>query len=222
MKRIEIAALCGILLSIALSSLSVFADDCEALHGEVLRLHIIANSDSPEDQALKLKVRDRILAETGDLFSAEKNLDAAKRDAAASLDRLCRLAEDELSENGCDDPVFAEVCRMWFDTRFYGDYTLPAGTYDAVRLTIGKAEGKNWWCVLFPPLCLLDEGTAPLSGDDADSDSAKSAAYGSGSSEVAGISGDSGAAGTSAQTDSLTKEQRLKLRWKTLELLEGK
>lgn len=154
MKRIEIAALCGILLSIALSSLSVFADDCEALHTEVLRLHIIANSDSPEDQALKLKVRDRILAETGDLFSAEKNLDAAKRDAAASLNRLCRLAEDELSENGCDDPVFAEVCRMWFDTRFYGDYTLPAGTYDAVRLTIGKAEGKNWWCVLFPPLCV--------------------------------------------------------------------
>ena len=84
----------------------------------------------------------------------DKRADAAKRDAAASLDRLCRLAEDELSENGCDDPVFAEVCRMWFDTRFYGDYTLPAGTYDAVRLTIGKAEGKNWWCVLFPPLCV--------------------------------------------------------------------
>lgn len=104
----------------------------------------------------------------------------------------------------------------------YGDITFPAGNYEALNITIGSGQGENWWCVLFPPLCLLDEGTAPLSVGDADSDAAKSAAYGSGSSDVAGISGDSGAAGTSAQTDSLTKEQRLKLRWKTLELLEGK
>ena len=117
----------------------------------------------------------------------------------------------------------------------YGDITFPAGNYEALNITIGSGQGENWWCVLFPPLCLLDEGTAPISGDDADSDPAKAAADGSSSYEGSGDSGTAGAdgsgqssvqdsvsAGSSVQSDTLTKEQKLKLRWKTLELLEGK
>ena len=105
----------------------------------------------------------------------------------------------------------------------YGDITFPAGNYEALNITIGSGQGENWWCVLFPPLCLLDEGTAPISGDDTDSDPAKAAADGSSSSGGSGQSSvqDSVSAASSVHNDALTKEQKLKLRWKTLELLKG-
>ncbi len=154
MKRLEIAMVFGLLLSIGLTSVFSFASDCSSVRGEVLRLHILANSDSDEDQALKLKVRDRVLEETGDIFSGAKNLETAQSLAKENLVKICAAATDELRKNGSDATVTAGLCRTYFETRQYDGYTLPAGMYDAVRIEIGKAEGKNWWCVMFPPLCV--------------------------------------------------------------------
>ena len=154
MKKFEIAMVLGFILSIALSSTFAFASDCEMLRGEVLRLHILANSDDETDQQLKLLVRDRVLQETGNIFSGAENLETAQKLAEESLQKIVAVAEDEITKNGYSYPVTASLVRMYFETRHYDDYTLPAGMYDAVRIEIGKAEGKNWWCVMFPPICV--------------------------------------------------------------------
>lgn len=154
MKKIEKALLFGLTASILVGSFSAFASDCDTVRSNVLRLHILANSDSEEDQALKLKVRDRLLAETGELFEAASDLDNAEAQAKASLAQLRAIAEDEVQKQGYDYPVEVELCNMFFETRQYEDVTMPAGRYDAVRITIGAAEGKNWCCVLYPPMCI--------------------------------------------------------------------
>ena len=164
-----------------------------------------------------------------------KTVDETREYLKENKKRLQRIAEGVIAAQGYDYPAAVELGVRYIPQKTYGDITFPAGNYEALNITIGSGQGENWWCVLFPPLCLLDEGTAPISGDDADSDSAKAAADGSSSSEIFGDSGTAGAdssrqssvqgrgsAGSSVQSDALTKEQKLKLRWKTLELLEGK
>ena len=141
-------------IGIALDSFSAFQGECRQLQGEVLRLHILANSDSPEDQALKLKVRDRILAETGELFNNAEGLSDAEDLARENLDRVEEIARQTLAEEGCNTPVSARVSRLFFDTRAYDGFTMPAGRYNALQITIGEGKGHNWWCVLYPPLCL--------------------------------------------------------------------
>ena len=144
LRRIVLTVALAFLLGIFLDSFSVFHRECAQVRQEVLRLHVLANSDSPEDQALKLRVRDRILAETGDAFDRAVSLsDARERAARAALD-----------EAGSGEPVRAEVVRMFFDTRVYDGFTMPAGWYDALRVVIGEGKGHNWWCVLYPPLCI--------------------------------------------------------------------
>ena len=142
------------LIGITLDSFSAFQGECRQLQQEVLRLHILANSDSPEDQALKLKVRDRILAETGALFNTAEDLSDAQGKAQASLSQVEEIARQVLAEEGCDAPVSARVARLFFDTRVYEGFTMPAGRYSALQVTIGEGKGHNWWCVLYPPLCL--------------------------------------------------------------------
>ena len=152
-RKLEIALVIGLIVSIVFCSVGSFASTCEGIRENVLRLHILANSDSKEDQALKLKVRDRILQETGDLFYAETK-QGAEQKVSAQLDRVQHIAEDEIKRQGYEYPVQVELTNMFFDTRQYGEITMPAGRYDAMRVTIGTAQGKNWWCVLYPPLCL--------------------------------------------------------------------
>jgi stage II sporulation protein R len=154
MKKFEIAMVLGFILSIALTSTFCFASDCSAVRGEVLRLHILANSDEEADQELKLLVRDRVLEETGELFSGAQSLETAQTLARENLMKIVSVAEEEIAKNGYSYPVTASLVRMYFETRQYDGFTLPAGTYDAVRIEIGKAEGKNWWCVMFPPICV--------------------------------------------------------------------
>jgi len=154
MKRFEVAMVLGFALSVALTSVFSFASDCSAVREEVLRLHILANSDSDADQKLKLRVRDRVLAETGELFSGAESLEKAQSLARDNLQKIEAAAKDEISKSGFNYDVSAGLCRMYFETRHYDGYTLPAGMYDAVRVEIGSAEGKNWWCVMFPPICL--------------------------------------------------------------------
>ncbi len=159
-RRLDAALGGGLLLAMLLSPLAGFGQQCAQVRQDVLRLHILANSDSPEDQALKLQVRDAVLLETEDLFSGAATLAEAQAKAAACLPAIEETARRTLAENGCQLPVRAELTRMYFNTREYEDSTLPAGEYDALRLTIGEAQGKNWWCVMFPPLCIPAAATA--------------------------------------------------------------
>ena len=127
---------------------------CESVREQVVRLHILANSDSAEDQALKLKVRDAILEASADWQEVAATPEEALALAEERLPQLQAVAEQTVTAEGYDYPVRAEVCRMYFTTRQYDTVTLPAGQYDAVRVSIGEAEGQNWWCVMYPPLCV--------------------------------------------------------------------
>jgi stage II sporulation protein R len=118
-----------------------------------VRLHILANSDSAEDQRLKLMVRDRVLEEAANIFSTGEREDVLEV-ARENLGRIEEIVLDEISKQGYSYGATAEVGRYYFPTRDYGDIVLPAGEYDAVRVLIGEGKGQNWWCVVFPPLCV--------------------------------------------------------------------
>lgn len=153
-NKLTIAMSFALVLSILLSSMSVFAKECDEIRHDVLRLHILANSNSDVDQQLKLKVRDRILRLDNELFAEAQDLNSAKLIATQKLDEIKQAAQDEICLQGYDYDVKIELANMYFSTREYDNFTLPAGKYDALRVTIGSGEGKNWWCVLYPPLCL--------------------------------------------------------------------
>ena len=161
-KRLQLSVLFALLFTITLSMVH-FDSDCRELRQNVLRLHIIANSDSPRDQAVKLAVRDRILEETGEIFTGKTDLQAAQAAAEQNLPRFRQLAESVLRENGFSHHVTAEIGNSYFETREYEDFTLPAGTYRSLSIKIGKAEGKNWWCVVFPSICIPAASEACLS-----------------------------------------------------------
>lgn len=142
------------LLVMALDSLSLFQKECREIQEDVLRLHILANSDSEEDQAVKLKVRDRILLESGELFNTVGDKSSAQEKAAENTDKVEQIAKEVLAEEGFSYPVTAKVTRQFFDTRVYDGFTMPAGWYDSLQVVLGEGEGHNWWCVLYPPLCI--------------------------------------------------------------------
>lgn len=125
----------------------------EALSEKVVRLHILANSDSEADQALKLQVRDRLLVRATEILEASENRDEAQERLTACLPELEALAAEEIANRGYDYPVTAELTDADFPTKEYDGFTLPAGEYLALRVVIGAGEGHNWWCVVFPPLC---------------------------------------------------------------------
>ncbi len=154
MKRAELAFLIGIFLTIALTGMVRFYAAAQSLGQETLRLHILANSDSGQDQQLKLKVRDRLLEEGGQLFLRQDSLSGAEEEVQAHLDEIEALCDRVLREEGAGYRSRAELVRMYFDTREYEEFLMPAGRYDALRITLGEGEGHNWWCVMFPPMCL--------------------------------------------------------------------
>ena len=156
MKRptLDIVMAAGAALVLALGSFGSFARDCESVQQDVLRLHIPANSDSEYDQQLKLELRDYILAEYGTRLSAQSSLAAAEDTVRQLLPELENSCCEFLSEHGADYGARAELTDMYFTTRSYENVTLPAGTYTALRVTLGSGEGQNWWCVMFPPLCI--------------------------------------------------------------------
>ena len=124
------------------------------LASQVIRLHVLANSDSEEDQALKLEVRDRVLKTTSALLAGETEPQAAAVLLDQHLDDIAQTAAQEISAQGHDDRVEVRLEQTWFPTRQYQGISLPAGNYLALRVLIGAAEGHNWWCVVFPNLCL--------------------------------------------------------------------
>lgn len=156
-RKIEIAILCGLLVAIlagCVSGFSAFAAQCGDIRGEVLRLHILANSNSRADQALKLKVRDKLLSESEKLFGRASSKAQAEAVVKKNLAAIRETAQEEVRREGYSYPIRVELTNMYFTTRTYGNLTMPAGRYDALRITIGSAQGHNWWCVMFPSLCL--------------------------------------------------------------------
>lgn len=134
----------------------------------LLRFHVIASGDSVREQAVKLLVRDAVLeCLSGDLEQAE-SVAEAKRMVEARRAEVVRAAESVLREAGEDESVRMEVGRFSFPVRRYGDIVVPAGDYDAVRIVIGEGKGRNWWCVLFPPLCVVDAAVAANESEGAD------------------------------------------------------
>ena len=122
----------------------------------VFRLHVIANSDSDEDQALKLKVRNSLLEYMNSLCSSTSSKEEAMRIANEHIDDFTKIAQDVIAQNGYNYSVDVSVGSCDFPTKEYGDVSLPAGPYDALRVKIGSASGHNWWCVMFPPHCFVD------------------------------------------------------------------
>ncbi len=122
----------------------------------VLRLHVVANSNQDCDQSLKLAVRDRILREATALFENTLSAEDAVQAAKNNLAFIQKIAEEEVKQQGYDYSVTAEVGKFPFPVKFYDDIMLPSGQYTAVKITIGKGKGRNWWCVMYPPMCSLE------------------------------------------------------------------
>ena len=154
MRKKEWFVLIACIISIACSCVCSFGEECSFIRENTLRLHILANSDSPADQALKLKIRDAVLSHSGELFSGCDTRQKMVGAAQEQLSDIQRIAEQTAMHNGYDLPVTVSVTDMFFETRRYDNVLLPAGTYTAVRIDLGEAAGKNWWCVLYPPLCV--------------------------------------------------------------------
>ena len=141
---------------IFISALSYVNAVSEDISDSVFRLHVIANSDSDEDQALKYKVRDAILDYMDDITANCTSKEEVISLANDHKEEMCNVAKETISANGYDYDVSIEIGNFEFPTKQYGDISLPAGYYDAVRVKIGEASGQNWWCVMFPPLCFVD------------------------------------------------------------------
>ena len=152
-KILEASIFIGFLIAITLSITS-FASTCDEIRGDVLRLHVIANSDSEEDQVLKLKIRDAILEAGKNIFDGSVTKENAEEKIEKEKERLTAVAKKVVEENGFDYDIKITVTEEFFTTRTYENTTLPAGQYMAVKVLIGESIGKNWWCVMFPPLCL--------------------------------------------------------------------
>ena len=164
MKRLIGGCICLLLATVFLAIIPTEAES--AIYEDTIRLHILANSDSDEDQRLKLKVRDEVLKS----FSSELDELASKSDAEEKISILLEnikcFAQDVVICEGYTYKVDVTLSEEWYDTREYEDFTLPAGIYTSLRIIIGEGCGRNWWCVMFPPLC-LDMATESAPQDDA-------------------------------------------------------
>ena len=157
----EIALLIG--MAVFLISGAVSLQNRDQLADKVVRLHILANSDSEEDQALKLRVRDRVLERATELLEQTGDRREAAGVLRSHLPELERIAAEEISDCGYEYDVTAEVANTMFPTKEYDGFTLPAGEYLALRIIIGEGNGHNWWCVVFPPLCTTAAADVPAS-----------------------------------------------------------
>lgn len=129
----------------------------QGIAGEVFRLHVIANSDTEEDQKLKLKIKTRIVEYLEEILGKDADLEETKEAVLTHLGEIEREAEKLVHEQGFDYPVKAVVEKTYFPKKSYGDCTFPAGEYEALNVKIGEARGHNWWCVLYPSLCFIED-----------------------------------------------------------------
>ena len=158
MKKIKNLLIIILLLFIyciicALSYVNAVSTD---IQNSVFRLHVIANSDSDEDQNLKYIVRDKVLEYINSISNSSMTKDEVIALANENINEIQKIAENTIHENGYNYSVKLNIGNFSFPTKKYGDITFPAGFYDALKIEIGEAKGHNWWCVMFPPLCFVD------------------------------------------------------------------
>lgn len=152
--KIEASVLAALLICCVLN-ISSFSEECKNIRSKMLRMHVIANSDSNADQELKLKVRDAVLKEGKEIFDGSVTAEDAKSKILPETERLKRAALAVIENEGFSYDVKITVDNEYFNTRTYDNsVTLPAGYYTAVKVIIGEGKGHNWWCVMFPPMCL--------------------------------------------------------------------
>lgn len=131
-------------------------------HQGIIRMHIIANSNSQEDQKLKLQVRDKLIEYVGRNAAGSESINETRVFLLGHTDEISDIARNVITENGYDYDVDVQLGVRWIKEKTYGDITFPAGNYEALNVTIGKGQGENWWCVLFPPLCLVKDKDVKL------------------------------------------------------------
>lgn len=157
-KKVKYAFILIILLFLYINicAFSYVSTVSNSLEDSVFRLHVLANSDSEEDQNLKYKVRDALIEYMNSLCENVTSKKEAILIAEENKENFYEIAEKVITENGYDYDVNIEIGNFSFPTKSYGDISLPNGYYDALRVKIGNAEGQNWWCVMFPPLCFVN------------------------------------------------------------------
>ena len=158
---LELALAVGLVAALAWGASAVKTQ--REISDKVVRLHVVANSDSEEDQALKYRVRDAVLARTTALLEASSDRSQAEGLLRGQILELERIAAEEIAAAGYDYAVTAELTTADFPTKEYESFTLPAGNYLALRVVIGEGAGQNWWCVVFPPLCTAAAAEVPAS-----------------------------------------------------------
>lgn len=152
-KIIALSVISGILLT----ATAIYSEKMQkGISAEIVRLHVLANSNSKADQALKLKVRDRILKESKDLFGNTVSKEQCYEILDEKIPFLTAAAKDEIQKNGYSYEVKISRGNYFFPMKNYENFSLPAGDYDALKIEIGSGNGENWWCVMFPPLCFVD------------------------------------------------------------------
>lgn len=136
------------------------------LQDNIFRLHILANSDSDEDQALKLIVRDDVIKYIEEINTASTTKEQTISNISNHIEDIQKIAKQTIVEHGYNYDVSLEIGNFYFPTKHYGNINLPAGNYDALKINIGNANGQNWWCSLFPPLCFIDISAGYLDEED--------------------------------------------------------
>ena len=152
--RLFTKSLCVALILTMLFSVLPFEASCQEIRKDVFRLHILANSDTDKDQNLKLKVRDAVLEYTEKLYKNSNTKEEAEVLTSKNLQNIANVAKQVIVDNGYNYNVTCQIEDVYFNTRTYENVTMPSGTYRALQIKIGDAKGKNWWCVMYPSLCV--------------------------------------------------------------------
>lgn len=126
----------------------------------LIRIHVLANSNSASDQALKMEVKDAVVQELEPILNQAASIEESRQILQSQMPHIKETAEQTIEQYGCDYPVTLQYGRFDFPVKYYGSFSLPAGNYEALRILIGEGAGRNWWCVLFPPLCFTDSNVS--------------------------------------------------------------
>lgn len=151
--KIELAALFALIICVFMSTYNL-DKECDGIRNGILRLHVIAASDSGTDQEIKLQLRDRLLLKGNEIFKSSKTKKEAEKKIREGIPLLEKEAAAFLKEKGYNSSITVSLTKSYFPTRKYEGFTLPAGNYDALKVVIGEGKGKNWWCIMFPALCI--------------------------------------------------------------------
>lgn len=175
MKKVLVIFICILgIFSLTVNKTKVSGDSVQKdIASKIIRFHVIANSDSKSDQALKLKVRDKVLEYMQPKLKSSKSIDESREIIRKSNNEIITIAEDVIKENGYNYMVKTTLSNENFPIKTYGNITLPQGKYEAYRIIIGNGEGQNWWCVMFPPLCFIDITKGEVSYKETEKDMKK-------------------------------------------------